>query len=169
MTLMPNEQIEKSILIVRGQKVMLDSDLARIYGVSTKRLNEQVKRNLKRFPEDFMFQLNESEDENLRSQFATSSLDWGGRRFLPYVFTEHGAVMLASVLNSEIAVESSVQVVRAFINLRRLLSSHVELSRRVDALEKKYAGQFQAVFEAIRQLMVPTEVSRRRIGIKTKD
>ncbi len=166
---MPNEQIEKSILIVRGQKVMLDSDLARIYGVSTKRLNEQVKRNLKRFPEDFMFQLNESEDENLRSQFATSSLDWGGRRFLPYVFTEHGAVMLASVLNSEIAVESSVQVVRAFINLRRLLSSHVELSRRVDALEKKYAGQFQAVFEAIRQLMVPTEVSRRRIGIKTKD
>jgi hypothetical protein len=148
---------------------MLDSDLARIYGVTTKRLNEQVKRNLGRFPEDFMFQLTETEGEILRSQIATSRLGWGGRRFLPYAFTEHGTVMLASVLNSEIAVQASVQVVRAFIRLRQLLSSHVELAKKVDVLERKYDGQFRSVFEAIRQLMAPTEVIQRRIGIKSND
>ncbi|MEQ1878120.1 MAG: ORF6N domain-containing protein, partial [Bdellovibrionia bacterium] len=141
----------------------------RIYGVATKRLNEQVKRNLGRFPQDFMFQLTEADGEILRSQIATSRLDWGGRRFLPYVFTEHGAVMLASVLNSEIAVQASVQVVRAFISLRQLLSSHEELARKVDSLEKKYDGKFQSVFEAFRKLMTSAEVPRRRIGIKSDD
>jgi hypothetical protein len=169
MKTMPSDQIEKSIFVIRDHKVILDSDLARIYGVTTKRLNEQVKRNLRRFPEDFMFQLTETEGEILRSQIATSRLDWGGRRFLPYVFTEHGAVMLASVLNSEVAVQASVQVVRAFISLRRLLSSHSELARKVALLERKYDGQFKSVFEAIRQLITPIEVARRRIGIKAND
>ncbi len=166
---MPDEQIEKSILVIRGHKVMLDSDLARIYGVTTKRLNEQARRNIDRFPEDFMFQLTEIEEDILRSQIATSSEDWGGRRYRPFVFTEHGAVMLASVLNSPIAVSASVQVVRAFIRLRQLLSSHIELSKKLDALEGKYDGQFRIVFDAIRQLMTSPEIPRRRIGISSKD
>lgn len=165
MNSIPTQQIERSILLIRGHRVMLDSDLAHLYGVTTKRLNEQVKRNLDRFPADFMFQLKEDEVELLRSQFATSKEGPGGRRYLPYAFTEHGTVMLASVLNSMIAVNASIQVVRAFIQLRQMISTHEELIRKVNLLEMKYDRQFQAVFDAIRNLMVTPEPNRRKIGI----
>ena len=161
----PQEQIEKSILILRGHRVMLDADLARIYGVSTKRLNEQVRRNLDRFPDDFTFQLDEAEDTNLRLQLASSN-KYGGRRTRPYVFTEHGALMLASILNSPIAVGASIQVVRAFISLRQMLASHVELARKLDSLERKYDYQFKVVFDAIRELTLIPEKTRKSIGIK---
>src|SRR5450759_4993420 len=171
------EQIESRIFLIRGQKVMLDQDLAELYGVETKRFNEQVRRNSERFPEDFMFQLTAEEFANLRSQFDTSSLrsqiatsnnpvgtpaGRGGRRHLPYAFTEHGAIMAASVLNSPRAVETSVQVVRAFVRLRQMLSSNAELSRKLATLEKKYDIQFKAVFEAIRELMTPLEPRKKR-------
>ena len=155
--IIPLESIAHQIYFFRGHKVMLDVDLASLYGVSTKRLNEQVKRNRDRFPDDFMFQLRETEVAILRSQIATSNKRHGGRRTLPYVFTEHGAVMLASVLNSPIAVRASVQVVRAFVRLRELLSTHKELARKLEELEKKYDEQFKVVFEAIRALMEPPE------------
>lgn len=158
-------EIEKCIFIVRKQKVMLDSDLAKIYGVETKALNRAVKRNLSRFPADFMFQLSVNESENLRYQFGTSSLKYGGRRYLPYVFTEHGALMLASVLNSDVAVDASIQVVRSFIRLREFVISHAELSRKLSELEKKYDSQFKVVFEAIEKLMIAPDVLRKRIGI----
>jgi hypothetical protein len=160
-----SQQIERSILLIRGQRVMLDNDLARLYDVTTKRLNEQVKRNLDRFPEDFMFQLNEEEGELLRSHFATSKEGRGGRRYLPYVFTEHGTVMLASILNSPVAVKASIQVVRAFIQLRQIVSTHEELLRKVNILERKYDSQFQAVFDAIKSLMIQPDLPRRKIGI----
>lgn len=158
-------EIEKCIFIVRKQKVMLDSDLARIYGVETKTLNRAMKRNSDRFPTDFMFQLSTTEAENLRYQFGTSSLKYGGRRYLPYVFTEHGALMLASVLNSDIAVEASIQVVRSFIQLREFVISHTELAKKLSELEKKYDSQFKVVFEAIEQLMEVPEISHKKIGI----
>lgn len=161
----PAEQIERRILLIRGQKVMLDSDLADLYGVSTKRLNEQVKRNIERFPADFMLRLTSQESKVLRSQFATSS-SWGGRRYNPLAFTEHGALMLASLLNSQRAVEVSVFVVRAFVKLREMLASHRDLARRLDDLEKKYDSQFRVVFDAIRELMSPPAPSRRRIGFR---
>jgi hypothetical protein len=162
------EQIESRIFLIRGQKVMLDQDLAELYGVETKRVNEQVRRNSERFPEDFMFQLTAEEFANLRSQIATSNnqvgspAGRGGRRHLPYAFTEHGAIMAASVLNSPRAVETSVQVVRAFVRLRQMLSSNAELSRKLATLEKKYDIQFKAVFEAIRELMTPLEPRKKR-------
>jgi|ERR1035441_3325399 hypothetical protein len=165
--LVPLERIERSILLIRGEKVMLDSDLAEIYDVTTKRLNEQVKRNASRFPPDFMFQLTESEktevvancDHLVRLKFSPH---------LPYVFTEHGALMLANVLNSERAALTSVQVVRAFVRLRQILASNAELSRKLAALEKKYDAQFKVVFDAIRQLMTPPETKRREIGFHVK-
>ncbi len=160
------ELIEQRIHLMRGQKVMLDSDLAEIYQVETKMLNRAVKRNLARFPEDFMFQLTPEEAEPLRFQFGTSNTRRGGRRYLPYVFTEHGAVMLASVLNSSTAVAASIQVVRAFVRLRQMLSENAELSHRLDQLEKKYDAQFKVVFDAIRQLMQPPAPKRRPIGFK---
>jgi hypothetical protein len=160
-------RIERSILLIRGEKVMLDSDLAELYGVPTKRLNEQVRRNLNRFPPDFMFQLTRKESKNLRSQIATSS-SYGGRRYLPYAFTEHGALMLANILNSEQAAQTSVLVVRTFIRLRQMLASNAELARKVEALEKKYDGQFKVVFDAIRQLMSPPEPKRSEIGFHVK-
>ncbi len=164
-SVVPAERIERSIFLIRGHKVMLDFDLADIYGVTTKRLNEQVKRNLDRFPEDFMFQLTYQEFAILRSQIATSS--WGGKRHIPYAFTEHGTVMLASVLNSPVAVNASVQVVRAFVRLRKLLSSHTELARKLNALENKYDTQFREVFKVIRELMQPDGTSKRRkIGFR---
>ena len=155
-TIVPAERIEAKILLIRGQKVMLDADLAALYGVSTKRLNEQVRRNKDRFPDDFLFQLSAQETENLRSQFATSSAEHGGRRYRPYAFTEHGAVMLASVLNSKIAVEASIQVVRAFVRLRQMLATHKELAAKLAELESRldaHDENITAVFEAIRQLM----------------
>jgi hypothetical protein len=160
----PVERIQRAILLIRGHKVMLDTDLAKLYATSTKRLNEQVKRNRDRFPCDFMFQLTQEEWDCLRSQIATSKPGRGGRRVPPYAFSEHGVVMAANVLNSPRAVQASIQVVRAFIRLRELLASHKELARRLDALEQKYDGQFKVVFDAIRKLMSPPEPRVPRIG-----
>ena len=168
MSLIPRDYIEKSILVIRGNRVLLDSDLARIYGVTTKYLNQQVRRNLDRFPIDFMFQLSEVEEESLRSQIVTSKT-YGGRRTRYYVFTEHGTVMLASVLNSVVAVNASIQVTRAFINLRQMLSSQAELARKLDLLERKYDHQFKVVFDAIRELTLIPELPRKRIGIMQDD
>ena len=167
--------IEHMIYIIRSQRVMLDSDLAYIYGVQTKRLNEQVRRNINRFPIEFMFQLTEKEwefiksqnssldlksqnatskaKESLKSQSATSKR--GGRRTLPYVFTEHGAVMLASVLNSKQAIAASIQVVKVFVKLRELLLTHKQLAKKLEELESKYDGQFKEVFSILRELMNP--------------
>lgn len=168
-TTIPPERIAAAIHVLRGQRVMLDEDLAALYGVPTKRLNEQVRRNIERFPADFMFILTAAERSNLRSQFATSSSEWGGRRTPPAVFTEHGAVMLASVLKTRIAVEASIQVVRAFVHLRGLIATNAQLARRLDALELKYDSRFKIVFEAIRALMTPAESSRGRIGFSSDD
>ncbi len=144
------EMVEQQIYVVREQRVMLDADLAKIYSVTTKRLNEQVKRNRHRFPEDFMFQLTVEEMDNLnRSQIATGSQKHRDPRFLPYAFTEHGAVMLASVLNSPIAIEASIRVVKAFVRLRTILAIHQELAQKLETLERKYEEhdeQFKTVF-----------------------
>jgi len=158
------EKIESRIFVIRGQKVMLDADLAELYGVETKALNRAVKRNADRFPEDFMFQLTPEEFGGLRYQFGTSNIPSGrgGRRHLPYAFTEHGAIMAASVLNSPRAVETSIQVVRAFVRIRQMLASNAELSRKLASLEKKYDIQFKAVFDAIRELMTPLEPGEKR-------
>ena len=164
----PVERIEKSIYVIRGEKVMLDSDLAHIYGVSTANFNKAVKRNVDRFPADFMFRLNEEEFKSLIFQTGTSNKGRGGRRYLPYAFTEHGALMAANILNSPRAVAASLQVVRAFIKLRTMIISNAELSKKVDALEKKYDRQFKVVFDAIRQLMIPPEPKRKSIGFRTK-
>jgi phage regulator Rha-like protein len=163
------KKIESRIFMIRDQKVMLDSDLAEIYEVTTKQVNQQIKRNLARFPEDFMFQVTEIEQEILRSQIVTSRLNWGGRRYLPYVFTEHGALMLGNVLNSSVAVNTSIQVVRAFASLRKLLASNSELSKKLDQLEKKYDHQFKVVFDAVRQLTIMPDIPKKRIGIKQDD
>jgi len=158
--------IERRIYLIRKHKVMLDSDLAELYGVSTKRLNEQVKRNKDRFPEDFMFQLNREEIDALnRAQFATGSEKHRDPRFPPYAFTEHGTVMLANVLKSHTAIHASIQVVRAFVRLREILATHKDLAEKLEALEKKYDRQFKIVFDAIRQLMKPEDPPKeRRIG-----
>jgi hypothetical protein len=162
----PDERIAHAILLVRGQKVILDSDLAGLYAVSTKRLNEQVRRNSERFPPDFMFQLTAAESTALRSQFATLETGRGQhRKYRPYVFTEHGAIMAASVLNSPRAIEVSVHVVRAFVKLREVLATHKDLAHKLEELEKKYDAQFRVVFDAIRKLMAPPpETKKRRIG-----
>lgn len=155
------------IYVIRGQKVMLDADLAELYGVSTKRFNEQVKRNLDRFPPDFMFQLNDEEHAALRSQIATSNAGRGGRRYLPYAFTEHGAIMAATVLNSAKAIEMSVLVVRAFIQLREMLSTHKELAAQLEALERTVSTHDQAIaglINAIRELMRTPDTKSRSIG-----
>lgn len=165
-SLIPIEEVARQIQTIRGQRVILDSDLARLYAVTTKRLNQQVYRNQDRFPADFLFQLTPGEAKNLRLQLATSSLRWGGRRHLAHAFTEHGAVMAATVLNSPVAVAASIQVVRAFIQLRGLLASHRELARRLDELEAKYDTQFKAVFQAIRELMEPPIPPRKQIGFR---
>jgi len=168
--LVPAERIEKAILLIRGQKVLLDKDLARLYGVPTGRLNEQVRRNRKRFPDDFMFQLSKDEMENWRSQFAISnSAAKMGLRRRPYAFTEQGVAMLSSVLNSDRAVEVNIAIMRAFVRLREIMSTHKDLARKLDELERKLAehdDKFAVVFEAIRQLMVPPpEIEKkRRIG-----
>ena len=163
------ERIERAIILIRGEKVMLDSDLAALYGVTTKVLNQAVKRNRSRFPEDFIFRLTIEEVAELnRSQFVTGSQKHRDPRFLPYAFTEHGALMLANVLNSERAAQTSVQVVRAFVRLRQMLASNAELARKLEALEKKYDAQFKVVFDAIRRLMSPPEIKRKEIGFHVK-
>jgi phage regulator Rha-like protein len=169
-SLIPVERIERSILLIRGHKVILDADLAALYGVETKQLIRAVKRNLSRFPQDFMFQLNEEEFENLRFHFGTSS-QWGGRRYAPYAFSEQGVAMLSSVLRSKRAIQVNIEIMRAFVRLRRILASHSELSRKLEALEKKYDAQFRIVFDAIRQLMAPSEPEppKKRIGFLVEE
>lgn len=167
-SLIPVDRIEKAILLIRGQKIMLDADLASLYGVETRVLVQAVKRNLERFPEDFMFQLSREEFAVLRSQIVTSS-NWGGRRYPPYAFTEQGVAMLSSVLRSQRAIRVNIEIMRAFIRLRQMLASHAELARKLEALEEKYDAQFQEVFEAIRRLMAPPEPKRRSIGFRKGD
>ncbi|MHB1880839.1 MAG: ORF6N domain-containing protein [Acidithiobacillus sp.] len=161
------EMLSQRIHFIRGQKVMLDADLAELYGVTTKRFNEQVKRNLDRFPPDFMFQLDNEEHTALRSQIATSNTGRGGRRYPPYAFTEHGAIMAATVLNSAKAIEMSVFVVRAFIQLREMLSTHKELAAQLEALERTVSTHDQAIaglINAIRELMRTPDTKSRSIG-----
>ncbi len=173
--LIPQEVIERKIYLIRGKKVMLDRDLAKLYGVPTRRLKEQVKRNMKRFPEDFMFELTMEELEILRSQIATSR--WGGERYLPYVFMEQGVAMLSSVLNSERAIEVNIAIMRTFVRLREILLKHKDLAAKIAALELKYKNHdmrfseydkhIMAIFEAIKKLMAPPpEKPRRIIGFK---
>jgi phage regulator Rha-like protein len=167
--LIPPEIIEKKIYLIRGHKVMLSMDLAELYGVPVKRLNEQVKRNIKRFPDDFIFQLNYEEYKILKSQIATSR--WGGaRRANPYAFTEQGVAMLSSVLNSERAIQVNIAIMRAFVKLRQILSTHKELAHKLNELERKiekHDVDIQSIFGAIRQLMAPPpEKPRRMIGFK---
>jgi hypothetical protein len=164
-SLIPVSRIERAILLIRTQKVMLDADLASLYGVETRVLVQAVKRNIQRFPEDFMFRLTPAEFALLKSQSVTSS-DWGGRRYPPYAFTEQGVAMLSSVLRSPRAVQVNIEIMRAFIRLRQMLASHVELARKLDSLEQKYDSQFKEVFEAIRRLMTPPEPKRRPIGFR---
>lgn len=164
--------VEGAIHLVRGQRVMLDSDLAAIYGVTTKRLNEQLRRNRSRFPSDFAFQLTAEELTNLRSQIATSSFH-GGRRYRPWVFSEHGALMLASVLNSEIAVQASVRVVRAFVRLREMVAANTQLAAKLEELERRFDSHDQAIanlFTALKQLLEPSEPTKRReIGFHVRE
>ncbi len=159
--LVSQEVVERRILFIRGQKVMLDRDLAKLYGVKTKRLNEQVHRNIGRFPEDFMFQLTKEEFENWKSQFATSNQDKMGLRRRPYAFTEQGVAMLSSVLNSERAIHVNIAIMRAFVKLKQILSANKELAYKLRELEhkiEKHDKDIKAIFEAIRQLMAPPPV-----------
>jgi ORF6N domain len=165
----PTERIEKSIFLIRGHKVLLDMHLAALYGVTTKRLNEQVRRNRPRFPEDFMFQLTSDEVAFLRSQIATSKRGRGGRRYAPYAFTEQGVAMLSTVLNSERAIQVNIEIMGAFVRLRKMLASNAELARKLNALERKYDAQFKVVFDAIRQLMAPPEAKKRKIGFLVEE
>ena len=164
--LIPVETVQKKILLIRGQKVLLDRHLAELYGVPTMRLNEAVKRNIRRFPADFMFQLTEQENEVLISHFAISK-GRGGHRKWPYVFTEQGVAMLSSVLNSARAIDVNIAIMRAFVSLREMLSTNKDLARKLHDLERKYEThdhQIKAVFDAIRQLMAPTEKSKYKAG-----
>jgi hypothetical protein len=165
-SLIPAEVIERKIYLIRGQKVMLDNDLAKLYKVETRTLIQAVKRNTERFPLDFMFQLNNQEVISLRSQFVISKTGRGGRRYLPYVFTEQGVAMLSSVLNSNRAIEVNIQIMRAFVKLREMIASNKELAKRLDELESKYDEQFKVVFDAIRELMAPAEPKKRKIGFR---
>jgi hypothetical protein len=172
----PRERIEARILLLRGLKVMLDSDLADLYGVATKVLVQAVKRNQERFPSDFMIQLTAEEFAGLRSQFVTSnsvSIDprpsaaaRGGRKHRPFAFTEQGVAMLSGVLHSPRAIRVNIEIMRAFARLRRILLSHAELARRLDELERHYDQQFRVVFDAIRQLMAPPEPQPKRVGFR---
>jgi hypothetical protein len=167
-SIVPADRIANCIYFIRGQKVMLSTHLAALYSVQPKTLVQAVKRNTERFPADFVFQLTAEEFENLKSQFVTSS--WGGmRRATPYAFTEQGVAMLSSVLRSPRAVRVNIEIMRAFVRLRQLLASNVELSRRLDELEQKYDAQFKVVFDAIRTLMTPPEPTRRPIGFQVRE
>ena len=160
-TAIPLERIEKRILVMRGKKVMLSTHLAELYEVEPRALVQAVKRNLDRFPADFMFQLNKSEFANLKSQFVISN--WGGlRRATPYAFTEQGVAMLSSVLNSKRAVQVNIEIMRTFARLRQLLASHARLARKLEALESRYDNQFKIVFDALRELMAPQPPKKRR-------
>jgi hypothetical protein len=151
-SLVPIERVERAILLLRGHRVMLDADLASLYGVETGALTRAVRRNANRFPADFMFQLTKQEFEDLRRQSGISSA-WGGRRYAPYAFTEQGVAMLSSVLRSERAVLVNIEIMRAFVRLRQMLASHADLARKLAQLERKYDAQFKVVFDAIREMM----------------
>ncbi|MGD1019773.1 MAG: ORF6N domain-containing protein [Verrucomicrobiia bacterium] len=175
-SIIPIERVEQCIYVIRGQKVILDADLARIYGVSTARLNQQVRRNRKKFPPDFVFELTREEFDNLMLHFATSSSGYGGRRKLPLAFTEHGAIMTATVLNSPQAVLMSVLVVRAFVQMRETFANHHELVRQFVELERRLTGHDVAIrhlFDVIRQLLGPPEskpeLPRRQIGFTVRE
>ena len=165
----PIERIENVIYLVRSHKVILDRDLAALYGVETKVLKQAVKRNLDRFPTDFMFELSKEEFENWRSQFVTSKSDKMGLRYPPMAFTEQGVAMLSSVLRSKIAVRVNIEIMRAFVRLREILSTHKELKRKLIALEKKYDEQYQVVFEAIKALMIEEEKPKHKIGFQIEE
>jgi len=167
--LIPAETIERRIFLIRGQKVLLDSDLAELYGVTTGNLNLAVRRNKIRFPSDFMFQLGDEETKSLILQFAIPK-SRGGRRTLPYAFTEQGVAMLSSVLRSQRAVLVNIAIMRAFVRLRELMGTHKDLAQKLEALEKKYDAQFKVVFDAIRKLMAPEPVpGKRQIGFNPAD
>lgn len=163
----PPERIERAILLIRGEKVMLDASLAELYDVETKVLVRAVKRNSDRFPQDFMFRLSRQQYDNLRRQFGTSRF-WGGRRYLPYAFTEQGVAMLSSVLRSPRAVAVNIEIMRAFVRLRQILASHADLARKLDEMEKKYDSQFKVVFDALRQLMAEPVRKKKPIGYHTE-
>ena len=171
-TVIPDEVVMNKIYLLRGVKVMVDEDLANLYGVKTKRLNEQVRRNILRFPEDFMFQLTENEFTHLKSQFATSS--WGGRRTLPYAFTEHGVLMLSSVLNSEMAIKVNIQIMRVYVKIRELIMINQDILNRLDSLERKLSKhdkQVFTIFEYLKQFELEkqqelVQKSRKRVGYK---
>ena len=167
-SLIPIERLEKAIYVIRGEKVILDRDLAALYGVPTKVLKQAVRRNIDRFPADFMFVLNTSEFQNWRSQFVTSKADRKGLRHSPYAFTEHGILMLSSVLKSDRAIQVNIEIMRTFVRLRQMLASNAELSRRLDELESKYDRQFKVVFDAIRKLMSPPVRDRKEIGFRSR-
>ena len=167
--LIPIERIEQAIYFIRGEKVMLDRDLAALYGVETKVLKRSVRRNIERFPSDLMFVLSSSELHDWRCQFGTSKSERQGLRHPPMAFTEHGILMLSSVLKSKRAIQVNLQIVRTFVKLRQILASNVELSRRLDELESKYDGQFKVVFDALRQLMTPGPTKQKRIGFRRTD
>lgn len=158
------DHLEKEILLLRGQKVILGQSLAALYGVEPRVLIQAVKRNEERFPSDFMFQVTEKEFQNLKSQFVTSS--WGGLRTRPYAFTEQGIAMLSSVLNSPRAIRVNIEIMRAFVRLRRLISTNVALAHKINELERKYDSQFGLVFEAIRNLMIEDENPVSKIGFR---
>lgn len=170
LSLVQYEAIERRILLIRGQKVMLDSHLAELYEVETKALLRAVKRNAERFPADFMFVLTEAEFANLRCQFGTSR-EWGGRRYLPHAFTEQGVAMLSSVLHSPRAVQVNIEIMRAFVRLKQMLATHADLARKLTSLEKRYDDQFKVVFDALRALMAQPEKRKKKpigFGIKEK-
>ncbi len=162
LVLVPLELIENKILLIRGRKVMLDRDLAVLYGVKTKALNQAVKRNLERFPKDFMFQLTHLEDQGLRSHFVTAKK--GGPTSHPFVFTEQGVAMLSTVLKSRQAIAVNIQIIRTFTKLREMLSSHHLLRKKIEDIEKKYDSQFKVIFDVIKQLVTEEEGPKRRIG-----
>lgn len=165
-SVVPTERIEGSIYVLRGQKVMLDIDLAALYQVSVSALNQAVSRNTERFPEDFMFRLSKDEWEVLKSQIVISKEGRGGRRWAPRAFTEQGVAMLSSVLRSKRAVQVNIQIMRTFVRLREILASHEELARKLDALEQKYDKQFKVVFDALRELMTPPKKERKVAGFR---
>ncbi len=165
--IIPQDIIEQKIFLIRGQKVMLDRDLAVLYEVETKILNKAVRRNIERFPSDFMFQLTKDEFDNLKFQFGTSS--WGGTRKLPIVFTENGVAMLSTVLNSKRAIQVNIQIMRTFTKIRKMLASNAQLARKLKAFEKKYDEQFAVVFEAIYKLMASPEKKQKRIGFRREE
>ncbi|MGR3302178.1 MAG: ORF6N domain-containing protein [Candidatus Scalindua sp.] len=167
-SLIPQETIEGKILFIRGKKVMLDRDLAALYGVETSYLKRQVKRNIERFPEDFMFQLSKEELGNWRCQFVTSnSTDKMGLRYPPYAFTEQGVAMLSGVLNSPRAVHANIQIMRTFTKLREMILTHKDLQRKIESMEGKYDHQFKIVFDTIKRLLEPPEKPKSRIGFRS--